>query len=131
MGGDKLNRANLYYQSTSIAESASLSAVIDAAGLQFQSVSVEVPSAWTAADIGFQVSRDGSTYVPLFYDDEGTRTRVKLTQVKTDGAGVYVAPAEAWALSVYPYFKLESLDTADETAENQGAARTLYVGFLP
>ena len=131
MGGDKLNRANLYYQSVVIANNASLSAAIDAAGLQFQSVSVEVPSAWTAADIGFQVSRDNSTFVPLFYDDAGTRTRVKLTQIKTDGAGVYVAPAEAWALSVYPYFKLESLNTSTEAAVNQGAERTLVVGFLP
>lgn len=128
--GDKTDRASLYYQPVTIASGQSVSSTIDAGGLRFKLVSVEVPAEWTAADIGFQVSRDGTTFAPLFYDADGTRARVKIAQVQTDGTGVYIAPAEAWALSVYPYFRLESLDASDESAEDQGAARTLYVGFL-
>lgn len=129
---NKITSAALYLVDTSIANGAALSAAIDASALDFRIISVQFPAVWTAADLGIQVSRDGTTYVPLVHVDATTLTKVrtKITDITVNAASVRLFPAESWAVQNYPYFKLESLDTADETAENQGGARALVVGFL-
>lgn len=103
------------------------SASIDMSDQPPRGIAVLVPGAWTAADIGFEVSSDDSTWYPLQNDTGGL---VKITGITTDAAGYYVAPAGTWAIGGWQYMRLNSLDTGDETAENQGAARTMTVVFL-
>lgn len=78
---------------------------------------VEIPSAWTAASLGFKAatSEDG-TYLPLYGSDAA------LLQIASPSTStVYVLPAELAAAS---YVKLWSQDgSAGDTA--QAAARTL------
>lgn len=88
---------------------------------------VELPAAWTAADIGIEVSLDDSTFIPL-YDDTGTR--VVLSGLETAEAGLYLAPPEAWPVGIYKYVRLVSLNTSSGANENQGAERSLTVALL-
>lgn len=107
---------------TTIAIGAAVSSGLKLTG--YRGLAVQTPATWTAANIGFEVSEDGSTFVPL-YDEDGAR--VVISGVVTNAAALYIAPAEVWAAGVYPYVRLASLDTADGSAENQAAARTLKV----
>ena len=78
-------------------------------------LSVEMPSAWTAANIGFQVSREsGGTFVPL-YDEFGN-----LVEIAPSTGQMHVAPAE---VAGQLYVKLWSQNAG--VNENQGAERTL------
>lgn len=100
-------------------------AVSDALELQKLSLiglAVLIPSAWTAADIGFEVSEDNSTWVQL-YDDAGAR--VKITGINTGASRLYIAPAEAWAIGAFPYMRFVSLNTGTGANENQVAQRAL------
>lgn len=118
----KNNTDAAYRAETTIASGAAASGGLKLTG--YRGLAVQTPAAWTAANIGFEVSEDDSTYVPL-YDEDGAR--VVISGVATGAAAVYIAPAEVWAAGVYPYVRLASLDTADGSAENQAAARTLKV----
>lgn len=90
----------------------------------FRALTIITPAAWTAADIGLQVSTDGSTWHTL---RNSSGTIVKITGVATAAAGAYVSP-DAWGLAgAVRYVRFISLDTADNTNENQGGARTLTV----
>jgi hypothetical protein len=85
-------------------------------------VGLLTPSAWTAADIAFQVSHDGSTFVDL-YDDSGSR--VTVTAAASRAIALDLA---ALSLSMWDFVKLESVSTSDsDTAVNQGAERTITV----
>ncbi len=101
-----------------IAASAALSDPIDFR--RFSRMVVHMPSAWTAADIGFQVSSaiDG-TYLPL-YDEAGTAALVEIGAPAVDQA--HVAPAK---LGGAAFVKLWS-QTAG-TGVNQAAERSLVV----
>ena len=92
----------------------------------FRLMSILVPSAWTAADIGFEVSADGSTWVKV-YDEEGAR--IKITNVATAAAGVYAVPAKLGLVGMWPYLRLVSLNTSTGADANQGAARSLVVAI--
>ena len=115
------------FRDVTIASSGSLSDAVSMEYAQARGVAVVVPSEWTAANIGFQVSMDDSTYYKLF-DKSGSR--VKISGVGTATAGVYMAPSEAWCMGVWKYMKIESIDTSDGTAEAQGAERVLSVTLL-
>lgn len=85
-------------------------------------LSVQVPSAWTAADIGFLGSdSETGTYVDIC-DSSGSR--VKITGIATSEAKWYDVPE---AVAKHLYIKLQSIDTSDETDEAQAAARALVV----
>jgi hypothetical protein len=92
----------------------------------FRLLSVSVPSAWTAADIGFEVSADGSTWVKV-YDETGVR--IKITGVATAAAGIYTAPPKIALVGMWPYLRLVSLNTSTGANENQGADRALVVAI--
>jgi len=105
-----------------IASGAALSGAFPAFGSFVQLGLVYVPAQWTAANIGFVVSTtESGTYVPLC-DEYGAR--VKITNVSTATAKAYKIPL---SVAGTHWLKLASLDTADDSAENQAAARTLYV----
>ena len=89
---------------------------------------IQIPAVWTAANIGFDISADASTWIPLYGD---TGARVKITGVPTGLAVELVAPAEVWAIGASIWMRLVSVDTTDDTATtNQAAERTLIVRAL-
>ena len=114
-------------QTVTIASGAAVSSSIDLASIVPRGIAVQTPAAWTAADIGLEVSVDNSTFIKL-YDEFGAR--VKVTNVATGAAGVYILPASAWAISVYAYARFASLNTSTGADANQGAARTLKAILL-
>lgn len=107
-----------------IANGAAVSGSVAIAGAR--GVAVQVPSAWTAADIGFDVSEDGSTWLPV----KRLATYIRITNVPTGAAQLLPAPAELWAAGAYAFIRLVSLTVGLETTVNQGAARTLKVIYL-
>lgn len=88
---------------------------------------VEIPAAWTAADVALEVSDDDLTYGPL---RDSTAAKVKLTNVPTTSTdhSKHEFPSTAWGIGSWKYVRLASVSTSDEnTYVNQGAART-FVG---
>jgi len=89
---------------------------------------VIVPSAWTAADIGFSVSVDGTTFYEVA---DVTRTtagtsEARIINVVTNAAAFYAVPA-VMDLEFGGFVKLTSVNTANNADVNQGAARSLIV----
>lgn len=99
-----------------IAAAGQLSGVVPIAGAV--SLAVQIPAAWTAANLTFQgAARVTDTFLDI-YDDSG----VIVTAV-VGGANRWVSLAEALAaLSPYPYIKINS--TAPQVAQ-----RTLVVSM--
>jgi hypothetical protein len=79
-------------------------------------LAIEVPVGWTAANIGFEVSREGSLWSPL-YDDSGAR--IQITGVSTTARRVYITPAGAWGIMRYRFVRLASLNTSTGAGVNQ------------
>lgn len=111
-----------YRQDVTIPINTAASSAIKLTG--YRRLAVQTPAAWTAANIGFEVSEDGTTFIPL---RDAAGAKLAITGVITNAAGVYVAPVDTLAAGPYPYLRLTSLDTVDASAENQLAARTLKV----
>lgn len=99
----------------------------------YDTVQVKLPAAWTAADLKLQFSDDeGTTWFNVVESDGSVS---KLTSIPTSGGGLVAAPHDAnsgldyWAqaMKAIPngYFRVVSIDTADESNENQAAARTV------
>jgi len=107
---------------TSIASSAAISGAIDMR--PFVGGMVIIPSAWTDANLGFQVcdTIDG-TYV-IAKDETGVPFQV--SSITTDASYAYEIPTEMFKCH---YVKLWSKSTtaATVTDTNQGAARALTV----
>jgi hypothetical protein len=86
-------------------------------------IAVETPSAWSAADITAEVSRDaGTTWLPV-YNSGGTLVRV--AGIGTATAGLYFFPFEAIPIGCYEYMRFKSLGANAGTTTNQASARTL------
>ena len=90
-------------------------------------LAVLTPAAWTAADIAFQASVDGVTWVQL-RTQAGLISRI--TVVPTAAAALLWGPEETRVLGAFKYIRLNSVNTASEAAVNQGAARTLTIILL-
>ena len=83
---------------------------------------VTFPAAWTAADLAFltATSRHGT-----FVDYEDTAgDRIKITGITTNASTERPLPDDLFRTG---YFKLESIDTADEGAEVQAADRVILI----
>lgn len=82
-----------------------------------------MPAAWTAADIGFSLSPDGTTYYTL--------TDTAGNAVIIDGAAAtdVIDLCDLINLPGYGWLKLESLDPSDATAEDQLADRVITLLF--
>ncbi len=83
-------------------------------------VGLYMPAGWTAAEIGFQASRDDSAFSDVM-DAAGARLQVQGT------AGEYV-PVDPVPLMGIKHLKLESVDGAG-VAVNQGAQRDIHVAY--
>lgn len=111
-----------------IAINAAISDAYDVGAYGGRGFAIQIPAVWTAANIGFDVSSDKSTWIPL-YNDVGSR--VKITNVPTGLAVELIAPPEAWAIGASQWMRLVSVDTTGDTATtNQAAARVLVLRAL-
>jgi len=90
-------------------------------------VGIFKPATWTAADISFEVSTDGSTWVKVI-DSAGAL--LKITGVSATVAEYYVV-TEASDLIAAPHIRVVSTNTASEVDVNQDAARTLTLVCVP
>jgi hypothetical protein len=102
----------------SIANGASLSSAIDLGNTRLSYI--VMPSAWTAANLTFQVSEDGVTYADL-YNDSGTEYTVTAAASRT----LRVTLPDWLAIR---YLKVRSGTSASPVT--QGAARTLQLGTV-
>lgn len=92
------------------------------------------PSAWTAADLKLQFSLDnGVTWVDAAEPDG---TLLKMTDIPTSGGIAQFSPADAdgkdyWAALMNALtpasYRVVSIDTSDDTDEDQAAERTIKV----
>jgi hypothetical protein len=103
-----------------IANGQSLSGAADLKGLGTP-VRIDMPAAWTAANLTFQVSADGVTYQDL-YDDGGS----EVTVTAAAGRSIFLQPAE-WAH--VRYLKVRSGTAA--VPVNQGTDRLLTLVVRP
>jgi hypothetical protein len=98
-----------------IANGAALSAAVDLRG--FEPLAIQMPAAWTAAGLSFEVSDDGVNFADL-YNTSGEYT---LT-VAVDRAVALSNPNE---LSGFQFIKVRSGTTG--TPVNQGADRIVKI----
>jgi hypothetical protein len=103
------------YSRTTISNGTALSPAVLAAG---KLTGIQMPAAWTAADITFQGSVDGVTFYDMF---DSTGTEVDLTVA----ASRYVAINPP--IEVSPYIKVRSGTTG--TPVNQAADRQVILHF--
>lgn len=113
---------NLYYQQCTIASGASKSEMIDTQG--FGLAGIIMPSAWTAANLGFAVCLTGNANdLQQVYSSAGTAESSKAT------ASQPIAFPSPDAL-FFPFLQILSVSTSDSTTPvTQGAARTLLLVF--
>lgn len=112
-----LLRRSCTFQTLTIAAGANLSDAVDFRHKAM--LVVHMPSAWTAASIGFKVSSsEDGTFQPL-YDDDGNLIQIDSPAVDKS----YSAPA---ALAGALWLKLWSQDGSASNT-NQNAARSLVV----
>lgn len=106
-----------------IANGACLSDAIDFA--HYKRMLIIMPSGWTAADIAFKVSdsKDG-TYNQLKKASDASL--IKLDGVAADDVLGLTGDAME-AIEAAPWVKLHSIDSGDETDENQGADRIFTI----
>jgi hypothetical protein len=83
---------------------------------------VLVPSAWTAANIGFKVSRLNNGTYNILRDDIGVP--VQISTILTSGARWYTLPSELYGAKFVRLWS-KSTVSATETDTNQGAEREL------
>lgn len=116
-----------HLETVTIASSAATSTAFQLYG--YRIVGIYTPSAWTAADISFEVSKDGSTWVKVVGNDGAL---VKLTGVATGAAEFNVVP-ELLDFFTNEWCRVVSTNTASEADVNQDAARslTLVLATLP
>lgn len=103
----------------SIASGAALSSAVDLSGTSL--VAIQMPSAWTTANLTFQASDAGTTYNNV-YNDAGTEYSV------TAGGARYIITDPTEFIGIR-YLKLRS-GTAGTTVA-QGAARTVTFVLRP
>lgn len=107
------------YQDVTIANGGSLSAAVDMGRNEL--VRIDLPSAWTAAALTFQVSVDGTTFTNLYISgSEFSKTEAAASR----GVGIDYSDA----VKMHRYIKVRSGTAA--SAVNQEAARTLRLVAL-
>ena len=96
----------------------------------YQIAGVITPSAWTGADVSFEVDPNGAG---TFYKVTGnTGALLKLTGIATNAAEYHIVAFGAGAPGPMGQdAKIVSSNTASEADVNQGAARTVIVQLIP
>lgn len=97
-----------------IANGASLSGAVDLKG--YGLLAIQMPAAWTAADLTFQASADGGTAFADVYDDNGAEVQ------KPAAANRYILVNQPLP---YGVDRIKIRSGTSGTPVNQGAARTL------
>jgi hypothetical protein len=105
---------NLWQQDVVIASGGSVASGLDTSGRAI--VGIQMPSGWTAAKLGFEVSLDGVTWQTA-YDNGGN-----LEQATVDASRFICIPLTDAIFA--PFVRLKSVD-ASNVAVVQSAARTL------
>lgn len=119
------NSANsVPFGAVTIASGASQSSQIACKGAR--GVTVETPSIWTDADIGFEVSQDAVNWSPVYTES----ARAKITGVATAQRNVYTAPGALWVVQVYNFLRIASLNTVGGALRNQAQITNLNIGLL-
>jgi hypothetical protein len=111
--------------SVTIPSGAALSEALDIRS--YEKGYIILPSAWTAANIGFQVSTGNEdTFVIL--RAEGSANPLQITNLPTAASRAFTLPAELFSV---PFIKLWSKSTtaATETDTNQAADRLIEVNL--
>ena len=106
--------AELSSQEASIANGASLSGAVVLPPAEYL-CGISMPAAWTAANLTFQASFDGTTYYDL-YDQDGTELNITAAASRH----IVLNPDNFWG---FKWLKVRSGTTG--TPVNQGAARTI------
>ena len=104
-------------KTVTIANGASLSGVIDLEG--FVLMGIQMPSAWTAANLTFEASSARAGTFDDVYDDTGTEVNVTAAASRYIG----VTGTKGDVLANVRFLKVRSGTTG--TPVNQGAARTI------
>ena len=103
-----------------IASGAAISGAIDLSERTL--LAIEMPAAWTAADVGFSVATTlTGTYKPLWVLGDSARLLIDTA------AASRIISVDPDSFRGVRYLKIESLDTGDGSAENQAAARTITI----
>jgi hypothetical protein len=90
-------------------------------------IAVITPSAWTAADIGFQISINNTDFNAVVDPSRAAATSLaRIVNVELATARFYVVP-EALDFPLGSEIKITSIGVADNLAVNQAAARTVLV----
>ena len=105
-------------QEVTFAASADTSSAVALDAGRRQLVGLQMPAAWTAAGLAFEVSADGVTYVPLHWS--GGLYEIDAAGGADASMGVSLEPA---AFAGWPFVRVVSGTTA--TPVTQAAARTL------
>jgi len=106
----------------SILNGVALSEAIDVGG--FTVGMITIPSAWTAANVGFKVcSTEDGTYV-ILNDTSGVPAQIE--NIDTALAGAYEIPTEAYSARFMKLWS-KSAVAATTTDVNQGADRAITV----
>lgn len=108
-----------YDRPVTIASGASLSGALELPDLR-TIIALQMPSTWTTASLTFEVSSDGVTYVPLYYN--GAEFEVTAAGGATASAGVTIEPV---VFAGWPFVKVRSGTSG--TPVNQAAERVLTV----
>lgn len=114
-----------HLESVTIAISTAVSSAFQLYG--YRIVGIYTPSAWTAADISFEVHKGDGTWVKVVGNDGAL---VKLTGVATGAAEFNMVP-EILDFFTNEQCRIVSTNTASEADVNQDAARTLTVVLAP
>lgn len=110
-----------------ISSASNVSESVNISQIAPRGIGIGVRDAWTAADIGFEVSENGSDWFRLRKADGEL---VLITGIQTAEAGFYVGPSECWGAGAWNNIRLLSLDAGDASPENQSADRVIYIVFL-
>jgi hypothetical protein len=105
-----------------IANGAAVSTAINLAGGTL--VAIQLPAAWTAADITFEGSFDGTTWAPVF-DDASAEVKIAAATVAAQVGRILVSAGVLSKLAALPMFRIVS--GVAGTQVNQGAARSFVV----
>lgn len=105
-------------ESVVIASGAALSGAINLQGGLRQLVALQMPATWATADLTFDVSADGTTYGPLYWN--GAEFTVEAAGGAVASAAISLDPA---VFAGWPFVKVRSGTSG--TPVNQGADRVV------
>src|SRR5512147_9840 len=105
MGGHSTVEGFRNKHTPSIANGAAVSSAVNIAGGTL--VAIKLPAAWTAADLTFEGSFDGTTWQPVF-DDASAEVKVVAATVAAQVGRIIVSAGILSKLAALPMFRIVS-----------------------